>query len=310
MVADSRWALQRDKNGRPVAVLETNTDITAGTRVQEALHKTQSALAHAARVATLGELSASIAHEVNQPLAAIVTNGEAAVRWLDRAEPDLVEARDALGRVIQDGRRASEVIRRIRSLSRKSEQNKAPLNLNEVLAESLALVQREIGTRGIFLQLELAEQLAPVEADRIQMQQVLMNLLMNAVQAMDHAGAGQRRLTIRSFVDGDHNTRVQVEDSGPGFDAETERKTLQRLLHHQGCGHGHGPFDLPLDRRGPWRPDLGNPQCRRRRDLPYLPSKSGGIMIKGNAPSSASVSPATDGPCIYVIDDDDRCATP
>jgi two-component system, LuxR family, sensor kinase FixL len=230
VVADSRWSLQRNKDGRPVAVLDTNTDITDRTRVREELHKTQSALAHAARVATLGELSASIAHEVNQPLAAIVTNGEAAVRWLDRAEPDLVEARDALGRVIQDGRRASEVIRRIRSLSRKGEQNKAPLNLNEVLAQSLALVQREIGTRGISLQLELAEQLALVEADRIQMQQVLMNLLMNAVQAMDHADAGQRRLTIRSFVDSDHNTRVQVEDSGVGFDAETERNLFNAFL--------------------------------------------------------------------------------
>ena len=240
VVADSRWSLQRSKDGRPVAVLDTNTDITDRTRVREELHKTQSALAHAARVATLGELSASIAHEVNQPLAAIVTNGEAAVRWLDRAEPDLVEARDALGRVIQDGRRASEVIRRIRSLSRKGEQNKAPLNLNEVLAQSLALLQREIGTRGISLQLELAEQLALVEADRIQMQQVLMNLLMNAVQAMDHAGAGERRLTIRSFTDGDHNTRLQVEDSGVGFDAETERNLFNAFFTTKDAGMGMG----------------------------------------------------------------------
>jgi two-component system, LuxR family, sensor kinase FixL len=240
VVTDSRWSLQRNKDGRPVAVLDTNTDITDRTRVREELHKTQSALAHAARVATLGELSASIAHEVNQPLAAIVTNGEAAVRWLDRAEPDLREARDALGRVIQDGRRASEVIRRIRSLSRKGEQNKTPLNLNEVLAQSLALVQREIGTRGISLQLELAERLAAVEADRIQMQQVLMNLLMNAVQAMDHAGAGQRRLTIRSFVDGDHNTRVQVEDSGVGFDAETERNLFNAFFTTKDAGMGMG----------------------------------------------------------------------
>jgi two-component system, LuxR family, sensor kinase FixL len=240
VVAASRWALQRDKNGRPVAALETNTDITAGTRVQEALHKTQSALAHAARVATLGELSASIAHEVNQPLAAIVTNGEAAVRWLDRAEPDLAEARDALGRVIQDGRRASEVIHRIRSLSRKGEQNKTPVNLNEVLAESLTLLQREIGSRGISLQLEMAEHLVPVEADRIQMQQVLMNLLMNAVQAMDSVDAGQRRLAIRSFVDADRNTRVQVEDSGPGFDAEAERNLFNAFFTTKDAGMGMG----------------------------------------------------------------------
>src|SRR4030095_14859552 len=113
----------------------------------ETLHKTQSALAHATRVATLGELSASIAHEVNQPLAAIVTNGEAAVRWLARTEPDLQEAQDALTRVIHDGRRASEVIRRIRSLTRKAEQHKALLDLNAVIEESLTLLQREITGR-------------------------------------------------------------------------------------------------------------------------------------------------------------------
>ena len=240
IVTASRWSLQRDKDGRPVSVLDTNTDMTERARVQEALHQAQSALAHAARVATLGELSASIAHEVNQPLAAIVTNGEAAVRWLGRKEPDLQEAQDALKRVINDGRRASEVIRRIRSLSRKSEQRKAPLNLNAVIEESLALLQREITGRGILLELDLAERVGPVEADRIQMQQVLVNLVLNAVQAMDSTRRGQRHLTIRSFADENGNTCVQVQDSGVGFDDEAGKNLFNAFFTTRESGMGMG----------------------------------------------------------------------
>jgi two-component system sensor kinase FixL len=240
VVTSSRWSLQRDKEGRPVSVLDTNTDVTASTRVQEALHQAQSALAHAARVATLGELSASIAHEVNQPLAAIVTNGEAAVRWLARKEPDLQEAQDALKRVIQDGRRASEVIQRIRSLTRKAEQKKTLLNLNAVIEESLVLLQREITGRGIVLQLDLAESLASVEADRIQMQQVLINLLLNAVQAMDAVAPGERHLLIRSFADEIRNTCVQVRDSGVGFDEETGKSLFSAFFTTKKSGMGMG----------------------------------------------------------------------
>jgi C4-dicarboxylate-specific signal transduction histidine kinase len=208
--------------------------------VQEALDKTQAALTHAARVATLGELSASIAHEVNQPLAAIVTNGEAAVRWLGRAQPDLQEARDALGRVIQDGRRASEVIRRIRALSRKSDQNKMRVDLNEVLAESLVLLQREIAAHGIILEVDLPEDLPPVDADRIQMQQVVMNLLMNAIQAMDAVAPERRRLVVRSCVEAEERVGVQVRDQGVGFDEETGKNLFNAFFTTKAAGMGMG----------------------------------------------------------------------
>jgi PAS domain S-box-containing protein len=240
VVAASRWALQRDKEGKPLGVLENNTDITAATAAQEELHQAQSALAHAARVATLGELSASIAHEVNQPLAAIVTNGEAALRWLARPTPDLQEAQDALRRVIQDGERASEVIRRIRALTRKSEQNRAWLDFNAVIAESLALVEREIAGRRIGLTLDLAESLPEVEADRIQLQQVLINLMLNAVQAMDAVEPEARRLTIRSFVDAEGQACVAIADSGPGFDAETAGKLFSAFFTTKPSGMGMG----------------------------------------------------------------------
>jgi two-component system, LuxR family, sensor kinase FixL len=240
VVAMSRWALQRDKEGKPLAVLENNTDITAATAAREELHQAQAALAHAARVATLGELSASIAHEVNQPLAAIITNGEAALRWMARKEPDLGEARDALKRVISDGERASEVIRRIRALTRKNEQNRTHLDLNAVIEESLALVAREIAGHRVTLELDLAPGLPPVEADRIQLQQVLINLLLNALQAMDAVESEQRRLRIRSFVDDGHQACIAVEDSGPGFDAETARQLFSAFFTTKAAGMGMG----------------------------------------------------------------------
>jgi two-component system sensor kinase FixL len=240
VVAASRWALQRDTQGQPIGVLENNTDVTAATAAREELHQAQSALAHAGRVATLGELSASIAHEVNQPLAAIITNGEAALRWMGRAEPDLGEAQDALKRVIQDGERASEVIRRIRALTRKNEQNTTALDLNAIAEESLALVEREIAGRGVTLSLDLARDLPQVQADRIQLQQVLINLLLNALQAMDAVAPEARRLHLRSFADESGNAVLAVEDSGPGFDPETAGKLFSAFFTTKASGMGMG----------------------------------------------------------------------
>ena len=240
VVAMSRWALKRDKEGKPVGVLENNTDVTAATAAREELNQAQSALAHAARVATLGELSASIAHEVNQPLAAIITNGEAALRWMARQEPDLGEAQDALKRVIQDGERASEVIRRIRALSRKNEQNRTALDLNAVIEESLALVQREIAGRHVVLTFDMASDLPPVEADRIQLQQVLINLILNAVQAMEAVGPETRRLRVSTFTDQSGQACIAVEDSGPGFDTETAGKLFSAFFTTKASGMGMG----------------------------------------------------------------------
>jgi PAS domain S-box-containing protein len=240
VVAMSRWALQRDKQGKALAVLENNTDVTAATAAREELHQAQSALAHAGRVATLGELSASIAHEVNQPLAAIITNSEAALRWMARAEPDLGEARDALKRVIQDGERASEVIRRIRALTRKNEQNSALLDLNAVVDESVALVEREIAGRGVTLSLDLDRALPSVQADRIQLQQVLINLLLNALQAMDAVAPETRRLALRSFTDESGDACLAVVDSGPGFDPETAGQLFSAFFTTKESGMGMG----------------------------------------------------------------------
>jgi PAS domain S-box-containing protein len=240
VVVASRWSLQIDEARRPAAVLDTNTDVTAHTQTQEALNATRFALAHAGRVATLGELTASIAHEINQPLAGIVTNGEAALRWLARDEPDLAEARAAVKRVVSDGRRASDVILRIRGLSRKGEPSRAPMDINEGIRESLALMQPELSSRGVAVHKDLAADLPRVEADRIQMQQVLINLIMNAVQAMEAVPQEDRWLKLRSFADGSGNVIITVQDDGLGIDDEGEKKLFSPFFTTKPGGMGMG----------------------------------------------------------------------
>ncbi len=180
----SRWSQQRDDKGRPVATLVTNNDITEQKQAEDALHKAQSELAHVTRLTTLGELTASIAHEVNQPLAAVVTNGEAALRWLQRDVPDIKEVQISLERMISNGRRASDVIARLRALTRKSDLIRVDLDINELVDDVLLLVERELISRNIALNLDLAPEALIVPGDRVQLQQAIINLVMNAVQAM------------------------------------------------------------------------------------------------------------------------------
>lgn len=220
----SRWALQRDDHGNPVAVLETNTDITERKRAEEALQKVQAELAHATRVMTLGELTASIAHEVNQPLAAIVTNGNACLRWLGGAQPNFVEARQAVERIIKDSYRASEVIARVRTLVKKAPPRNDLVDLNEVIVEVLALAQNEARRNHVFLKPQLAGDLPPVLGDRVQLQQVILNLIMNGLEAIAKSSEGERELSISTGQDESAQLTVAVRDTGTGIDpANTER---------------------------------------------------------------------------------------
>src|SRR5262245_6739802 len=194
----SRWSLQRNERGQPVAILETNNDITERRLTQQALDRTEAELAHLARVMTLGELTASIAHEINQPLAGIITNGAACLRWLAWKPPELDEARHTVESMINDGKRASEVVSGLRALSKKTDPQRLRLDLNEVINEVVLLVQRELLNNRVALRLELASALPPVLGDRIQLQQVLMNLLINSLQAMAQVTDRPRELLIRS----------------------------------------------------------------------------------------------------------------
>lgn len=236
----SRWALQRDEHGNPVAVLETNNDITERKRAEEALQKVQTELTHVSRVMTLGELTASIAHEVNQPLAAIVTNGNACLRWLGGATPNLSEARQAVQRIIKDSYRASEVIARIRTLVKKAPPRSDLVDLNEVIVEVIALAQSEARRNRVFLKRQLKNDLPHVRGDRVQLQQVILNLIINGLEAIAKSKDGTRELSISSDVDDANKVIVAVRDSGEGLDAQNLERVFDAFYTTKPEGMGMG----------------------------------------------------------------------
>jgi C4-dicarboxylate-specific signal transduction histidine kinase len=202
---------------------QLQAEIAERIRAEEIVQKTQADLAHVTRVTTLGELAVSIAHEVNQPLMAVVINGDACLQWLARERPDLAEAREAVGRIISEGNRAGEIIRRIRALFQKSALQKAPLNVNESIHDIVVLMQRELVRNSVSLGMELDAALPLVLGDRVQLQQVILNLVVNAIDAMSGTNGRPRELQIRSGRDGDAVV-VTVRDTGPGLPiAEPER---------------------------------------------------------------------------------------
>lgn len=215
-------------------------DVTAIRLAEMELHKTRTELAHATRVTSLGELTASIAHEVNQPLGAVVTNAEAGLDWLDRHPPDMKEARAALERIAREGYRASEVIRRVRTLAKKSDIQKAPLELNETVSEVLALVQNELIRYRVSMRMDLATALPRVLADRVQLQQVILNLVLNGIEAMQSIADRARELVIRSEQYDAQYVRVTVTDCGVGFSAEHAERLFTSFFTTKSSGMGMG----------------------------------------------------------------------
>jgi PAS domain S-box-containing protein len=225
-------------------------DITEQKRAQEELRrseanlrKVQGELAHVTRVTTMGELAASIAHEVNQPIAGVVLNGNACLRWLARVKEDsvnLAEAREALQRIVRDGSRAGEVIARIRTLFKKSETAKGPLDLNEAVREVIVLARSEMDKKRITRKLQLADDLPRVHGDRVQLQQVLLNLILNAMEAMSTVEGRPRELTIGTRVHQKIEVLVTVRDSGIGLDPETMEKVFAPFHTTKPGGLGMG----------------------------------------------------------------------
>ncbi|MGH8385105.1 MAG: sensor histidine kinase [Pseudomonas sp.] len=185
-------------------------------QTEEALCRVQAQLAHVTRVTSLGELAASIAHEVNQPLAAITSSAQACRNWLTREEPDLIEVHQSLERIIASANRASEITRRVRALSHKCDPLRRDESLNDIVSEALSLVRCELAQHQISPEIELAVFDDLVSADRVQLQQVIINLIINACQAMDAVYASQRTLLIRTWVK-DNEAVLEVTDQGPGI---------------------------------------------------------------------------------------------
>jgi len=220
-------------------VLAFVVDITERQQAQDALLAAQAELAHAARVATLGELTASIAHEVNQPLAAIVTGGEAGLRWLRREVPNLDEAAATIVQIVAAGRRASEIVARIRTFLKKAPAQQDRIDIAEIIEEAALLVARELTNDDVVLTFEIEHGLKPIRGDRIQLQQVLVNLLVNAGQAMSDQ-PGSRTVKLRaSAVDGEY-LAITVQDSGPGIRPEDMPRLFDAFFttKHGGMGMG------------------------------------------------------------------------
>jgi PAS domain S-box-containing protein len=225
--------------GAPV-LAAVAVDITERKLAEEALRDARAEVERMARLTTMGELTASIAHEINQPLAAIVTQSEAASRFLERDEPDLDEVQDALSAIRQDGMRAGEVIRGLWALARKSTPQFTKLDIDDVIREVLALAGGELRRHDVALRTELAAGDRPVMGDRVQLQQVLLNLIMNGVEAMKGVTERTRELTVSSMLADPTNLLVAVKDTGTGFDPAVAERMFQPFFTTKPDGLGMG----------------------------------------------------------------------
>jgi two-component system, cell cycle sensor histidine kinase and response regulator CckA len=215
-------------------------DISVRKRAEQEIQQQRNELAHLSRVTMLGELSGSLAHELNQPLTAILSNAQAAQRFLAHDTPDFAELRDILADIVAEDKRAGEVIRRLRLLLKKGEVQHQPFDLNEVVWEVLKLVRSDLVNQGVVVQTELAPALPAVNSDRVQLQQVLLNLVMNACDAMAGNLAADRKLIIRTALAGGEGIRVSVADRGVGLGAENLEKVFEPFFTTKAQGMGLG----------------------------------------------------------------------
>jgi PAS domain S-box-containing protein len=220
--------------------LLTFEDVTDRLRTEAQLRQLQADYSHATRIATLGELASSIAHEVNQPLAAIAMNAETSLRWLSREDPNLAKVADLTARVADSAHRASEIVHRIRAMAARDVPERGPLDLNDVVKEALLFVHHDIEARAIDLSLDLSAGLPRVMGDRVQLQQVIVNFLVNGVQAIGQGGAGQGRIEVGTALDEKGAVGLFVRDDGPGIDPENLDRVFDGFFTTKNDGVGIG----------------------------------------------------------------------
>jgi PAS domain S-box-containing protein len=229
-----------DDTGKFIGIRASNRDITERRQAEISEQQHRQQLAHVTRVATLGELTASLAHEVNQPLNAVMNNAQAALRFLHRENPDIKEVGEALGDIVRDGKRAAEVIQRLRQFLRPGEMHSQAVDLNQVIEETAALTRNEFQASNLRIHFSLADNLPPVWADRIQIQQVVLNLLMNAKEAMDQAGSTPREILVMTEPEDGETIKVSVRDRGPGLTSENLEKIFEPFYTTKTAGMGLG----------------------------------------------------------------------
>jgi PAS domain S-box-containing protein len=229
----------RDESGS-VEFVGAIMDVSAAKRAERELRHAQAELAYISRVTTLGQLTASIAHEVNQPITGMVTNAEAALAWLGAEAPNLDQVREVLGHVVKDGMRAGEVIHRIRGLIKKTPPRMARVDVNEAVLDVITLTQNELLRHGVSLQTELATGLPLIEGDCIQLQQVILNLILNAAEAMSGIDEGAREMRISTGREASNGVLVAVRDLGPGLDPQRVDRLFETFYTTKPDGLGMG----------------------------------------------------------------------
>jgi PAS domain S-box-containing protein len=227
------------EDAKPRLFIATTIDITDRKLAEDATRTAQSELARVARLTTMGEMAASIAHEINQPLAAIVANGNAGLRWLANATPDIDEVRATLKRIVSDGHRAGRVISGVRTMFKKNSQAKVTVDVNDLIQEVLALVRVELDNRRVSVRTDL-ERLPQVVVDRVQMQQVILNLIMNALDAMASVNGRARVLRLRSERREPGGVMVTVQDTGIGIDKQDMDRIFAPFFTTKSQGMGMG----------------------------------------------------------------------
>jgi PAS domain S-box-containing protein len=242
----SRWSLQRDARGVPIAALETNNDITERKRAEEQhgrLRELEGQLARTNRVSMMGELAASLAHEIKQPIAGIALNAETSLNWIRREPPGLDHAGRALSRIVDDAKRAASIVDRNRSLYSQGARQREPIDLNEVIREMVVMLREAASRHAVLIRSKLDPALPMTTADRVQLQQVLMNLMLNGIEAMQ-AGGGELGVVSQRTDDG--QLMVSVSDSGIGFPGETLERIFEAFYTTKPQGTGMG---LSISRR-------------------------------------------------------------
>jgi signal transduction histidine kinase len=230
-------------NGDLIEFVGTIVDITERKRAEEErarLHQLETDLAHINRVSIMGELTASIAHEVNQPLSGVVSNGSACLRWLAGDAPNVEEAREAARRIVRDGKRAADIISRTRALTRRTAAQQEELDVNVMIREVLPLFGDEAKKKSVTIRTRFAEDLFPVLGDRVQLQQVILNLVMNGIESMSSITERNRELLITSRNADEEQVEVTIEDSGTGLDPDQSARIFDAFYTTKPTGMGMG----------------------------------------------------------------------
>jgi C4-dicarboxylate-specific signal transduction histidine kinase len=235
------------RNGEVIAWYAATYDIEDRKRAENELieserrfREAQMELAHASRVVTMGQFTASIPHEVNQPLAALLTNAETALRWLAHQPPNLEKAKPAIERVIDDGKRAADILSRIRDFSKKAPMRMESLEVNEAILDIMGLTRAAMSDNGVLAKMQLANELPHILGDKVQLQQVVLNLIMNAIEAMTEVRAGSRELSISTSKAESDGVLVAVRDSGPGLPPAGLARIFEAFYTTKSSGLGMG----------------------------------------------------------------------